>query len=158
VVELFGAIGAVQVHEVHAGGGTMAECSAATLPTMRQTTAAEGPAFAAAAVVVWSGGGPSPAFCALLVQRDRRTTISPITEIMPDGIANLTGDGPDLASRMRVSRSMLPFGRTSPVARSGRPWRGRVGNRSLSLDADVDESGRRSCRALIGTAARECPT
>src|SRR4051794_24819483 len=44
------------------------------------------------------------------------------------------------------------FGRTSPAARSGRPWRGHCGTRSRSSDAAADGSGRRSWRGMTGSA------
>ena len=46
----------------------------------------------------------------------------------------------------------LRFGRTSPAARSGRPWREHCGTRSRSSDAAADGSGRRSWRGMIGSA------
>ncbi len=55
--------------------------------------------------------------------------------------------GPD------VTQVMPSLGRTSPAARSGRPWCGHVGIVQPSSGAGADGSGRRSWRVLIGTAA-----
>src|SRR3712207_1262049 len=68
------------------------------------------------------------------------------------GIVTLFGERARLTAWRSMRALTLPLGRTSPVARSGRPRHARGGTDRRSSGAAADGSGRRSSRAPRGSA------